>query len=306
MSESNPALQTTSPEITQGVLNSLKKQTPDTESSCLVQIYPTDVVAGIINLQKEDVVIGREGNVDVALPDSSVSRRHACIRWENHQHLIVDLNSTNGTLVDEADIKQCTLKSGNTIRIGTYLFKYLEAGSVETQYHEIVYSALTRDALTGAMNRSYLMESLGRCTATAQRRQQPLAVIMIDIDHFKSINDTHGHLAGDEVLTTFGSRFIELGRNEDLFGRYGGEEFCMVLPSSDAERAKQAAERCREIIAGVPFETHAGPLQITASFGVVATTPSRSDTPQTLTDRADRQLYRAKEQGRNQVCVEEP
>ena len=83
------------------------------------------------------------------------------------------------------------------------------------------------------MNRSYLMESLGRCTATAQRRQQPLAVIMIDIDHFKSINDTHGHLAGDEVLTTFGSRFIELGRNEDLFGRYGGEEFCMVLPSSE-------------------------------------------------------------------------
>lgn len=304
MSESNPTLQTTSPEITRDVLNSLKNQTPDTESSCLVQIYPTDVVAGIINLQQDEIIIGREGNVDVALPDSSVSRRHACIRREDHQHTIIDLNSTNGTLVDDADIKQCVLKSGNTIRIGTYLFKYLEAGSVETQYHEIVYSALTRDALTGAMNRRYLMESLDRSIATAQRRQEQLAVVMIDIDHFKSINDTHGHLVGDEVLKTFGSRLIELGRNEDLFGRYGGEEFCMVLPSSDAEQAKQAAERCREIIAGAPFDTHAGPLPITASFGVVATTPQPNETPQTLIDRADRQLYRAKEQGRNQVCVE--
>lgn len=268
---------------------------------CLVQIYPADVVSGMLLLEADRVVAGRDISADLLLEDTSVSRQHAELIRQGNGYLIRDLGSTNGTLVNGGRMMEHTLRSGDTIKLGSFIFKFLSAGSVETKYHETVYSAMTRDALSGAMNKRYLLESLPREVARAVRQRQALSVLMLDIDHFKSVNDNHGHLVGDEVIREFGTRMLSGCREDDLLARYGGEEFCLVLCSTDREAALQIAERNREVISGTPFTTNAGPLSITVSFGVSCLNPSTPETVEDLLRRADAKLYEAKRSGRN--CV---
>lgn len=272
------------------------------DQSCLVQIYPADVVGGMLLIESDKLVIGRESGCDLILPDNSVSRQHATIRRTPDGFEIVDLESTNGTFVGGQQVSRSQLKSGDTIRLGSFLFKFLSAGSVESQYHETVYSALTRDALTGTMNKRYLLETLSRAIATSLRQKQPVTIVMIDIDHFKGVNDTYGHLVGDEVLREFGQRINQACREDDLLARYGGEEFCMLLSATDAAEAFEVADRCREAVCFRPFETAAGPLDISASFGFAVLDPSRGETGLELINRADEKLYEAKRSGRNRVC----
>ncbi|MCA9140904.1 MAG: GGDEF domain-containing protein [Planctomycetales bacterium] len=272
------------------------------DQSCLVQIYPADVVDGMLLIESDELVIGRDAGADLMLPDNSVSRRHAVIRRTSQGFEIKDLGSTNGTFVAGEQITKVALKSGDTIRLGSFLFKFLSAGSVESQYHETVYSALTRDALTGTMNKRYLLETLKRSIATAVRQKQPLTVVMLDIDHFKSVNDTYGHLVGDEVLREFGQRVGTACREDDLLARYGGEEFCMLLTATDSVEAMEVAERCRTTVCDQPFQTAAGPLNISASFGFAVLNPDHSETGLELINRADERLYEAKKSGRNRVC----
>jgi hypothetical protein len=167
------------------------------EQSCLVQIYPPDVVDGMVLIEKDRLEIGRDANADFVLSDASVSRRHAEIIKTANGSAIRDLGSTNGILVNDRPVKETVLNSGDTVRIGSFLFKYLSAGSIESQYHETVYGALTRDALTAAMNKRFFLESSHREMARAIRQKCTLCLLMLDIDHFKKVNDTHGHLAGD-------------------------------------------------------------------------------------------------------------
>ena len=269
--------------------------------SCLVQIYPADVIDGMMLLGEEVLRIGRDFECDLSLNDGNVSRKHAEIRRTANGHALHDLGSTNGTTVNGNRIQAYQLRSGDQIGMGPFIFKYLTAGSIETHYHEAIYSSLTRDALTGAMNKRYLLDSLHREIARSRRDKQPLAVVMIDIDHFKSVNDTHGHLVGDAVLREFGARLISGCREDDLLARYGGEEFSLLLVSTGQEEANSIAERCREMIADKPFQTDAGELQITASFGIECFIGNRSALPDDLIGIADQRLYQAKQQGRNRV-----
>tara|TARA_R110002073_G_scaffold15425_6_gene60847 strand:+ start:10042 stop:10995 length:954 start_codon:yes stop_codon:yes gene_type:complete len=270
---------------------------------CLVQIYPPDVIEGMQLLEDDQFSIGRSPDTDLPLFDSSVSRQHAMLIRSQDGYLVRDLGSTNGTFVNEKLIDSgCPLRSGDTIRIGSFLFRFLSAGCVETQYHETVYSAMTRDALTGTMNKRYLMEALNREIARSTRAQMEMSVVMVDIDHFKSINDTYGHLVGDEVLRTFGKRIGDICRSDDLLARYGGEEFCLLLAATGHEDAREMSERCRHAVADTPFETAAGPLPITASFGFTVLNPGQPKTSSALLGAADQQLYEAKRSGRNRVC----
>lgn len=272
------------------------------QESCLVQIYPADVVDGMMLLEDDALAIGRDGRSGLVLPDNSVSRKHAVITRDERGFKIRDLGSTNGTFVNGQSVGGHRLASGDTIRIGSFLFKFLSAGSVESQYHETVYSALTRDALTGTMNKRYLLETMQRGIAAAARQKHVLSVLMLDIDHFKSVNDTYGHLVGDEVLREFGNRIASVCREDDLLARYGGEEFCLMLSATEREEAMEMAERCRNAVAGEPFSTITGPLEITASFGLACSNPNRPTTPKNLIDAADQKLYEAKRAGRNRVC----
>lgn len=268
---------------------------------CLVQIYPADVIDGMTLMQKDTIVVGRDQHCDLLIEDSSVSRRHAEFRKVNDSYDLCDLGSTNGTHVNGESIKNRELQSGDCIKLGSYLFKFLSAGSVETIYHETVYSAMTIDALTGAFNKNYLLDNLQREIARSHRRERALAVVMSDIDKFKSVNDTYGHLVGDEVLKEFGRRLLAICREDDLFARYGGEEFSLVLTETGLEEAMLMAERCRATIAAEPFETSVGPLSITSSFGVTLMPKDKLVSPTDMIGEADERLYQAKERGRNQV-----
>ena len=160
---------------------------------------------------------------------------------------------------------------------------------------------MTIDALTGAFNKSYLLDNLQREIARCHQKGHDLAVVMSDIDNFKSVNDTHGHLVGDEVLKKFGQRLLEVCREDDLFARYGGEEFSLVFAESDEDEATMMAERCREVIADRPFQTSIGPLYITSSFGVSMMSSDQLVSPIDMIGEADGRLYLAKRWSRNQV-----
>jgi diguanylate cyclase (GGDEF)-like protein len=160
-----------------------------------------------------------------------------------------------------------------------------------------------RDPLTGLFNRRYLEVSLARDLARAVRRSQPLAVLMLDIDHFKTFNDSHGHEAGDTTLMKFGELLASLSRSEDVACRYGGEEFTLVLQEADAGLALDRAEEIRRAANDMVIEYRRQTLgPVTVSIGI-ASYPMHGDTPEQLIRRADRALYIAKEQGRNRVWV---
>jgi diguanylate cyclase (GGDEF)-like protein len=165
--------------------------------------------------------------------------------------------------------------------------------------HEALLHRATRDALTGLWNRTSILEILAREIELAKQQSTPLAVAIIDIDHFKAINDTRGHLGGDEVLRTLGAKLASKIRTADSLGRYGGEEFLLVVPGAPPERPFLPLERLRRVIAKLPFSFNGSPISVTASFGVAWLAPA--DSAQDLLARADTALYSAKYGGRNRV-----
>jgi two-component system, cell cycle response regulator len=169
--------------------------------------------------------------------------------------------------------------------------------------HRILELANT-DALTGLLNRRAFMERLEQETARSRRDQTPLSFILTDIDHFKKVNDTYGHQAGDLVLRRFSKTLSASMRPYDFIGRYGGEEFVVCLSGADEREARSAAERMRRQIEEVEIALPDGlqPIRITASFGISSYAPEPGETMDLLIKRADDALYRAKDEGRNRVC----
>jgi diguanylate cyclase (GGDEF)-like protein len=159
-----------------------------------------------------------------------------------------------------------------------------------------------RDGLTGCFNRTHAIEMIDTELRRARRSQQPVSLIMFDIDHFKDINDRYGHLCGDAVLAAVGSRMREVLRGSDLKCRYGGEEFLVLLPETPLEGAKRVADTLRRELADMPIPWKDETLTMTASFGVTMAMPSEVET-EAVIGRADAALYRAKDQGRNCVRV---
>jgi diguanylate cyclase (GGDEF)-like protein len=168
-------------------------------------------------------------------------------------------------------------------------------------FHEVKDNSL-RDGLTGLYNRTHALEAIGAELRRARRTRAPLSLIMLDLDHFKQINDRHGHLAGDAVLATVGARMRDALRGSDLKCRYGGEEFLVLLPDTPLEGAQRVAETLRRTLADRPFFWKNERLQVTASFGVTVAVPAETD-PQGLVGRADQAMYKAKRQGRNCVLI---
>ncbi|QDV69850.1 Response regulator PleD [Rosistilla carotiformis] len=267
----------------------------------LVQIHPLDLDRGPIEIS-ETILIGRDANCCLHLPDNSVSRRHAEIEKQDDVYTIRDLESTNGVVINGMPITEHVLQTGDRIQLGSRIFRFLADHDLEAQYHETVYAMMTRDGLTGVFNKRYLLESLDREVARCRRYQRPIAVILLDVDHFKLINDTYGHLAGDEVLQQLSMRLEHVLRSDEILARFGGEEFAIVIVESDRAKALDVAERCRKACAEAAFETSAGLLEVTISLGVSAPAVDEIETQSALLDAADKFLYQAKENGRNQVA----
>jgi two-component system cell cycle response regulator len=160
-----------------------------------------------------------------------------------------------------------------------------------------------RDELTGMFNRRYFREALEREVSGAQRYGHVLALCMIDLDHFKRVNDTHGHLCGDRVLQEFGRLLDDSIRKYDVGCRYGGEEFAVILPDTSLDKASALCERFRELVQEHEFTYGELTLHITTSVGVAARPVGSIVTGRQLVDLADKALYQAKSQGRNQVVA---
>ena len=186
------------------------------------------------------------------------------------------------------------------VEIGAAIFKFLSGSGIEASYHEEIYKMTIVDALTGAHNKRYFLEFLEREIARCARYRRPLSLLMFDIDHFKQINDKHGHLTGDYVLRELSRRLLGRVRREELLARYGGEEFAAVLPEADLTGARTFGEQIRRLVAEQPFEYEGDKFPVTVSVGVACVEGSDIDVTAFI-KIADDNLYRAKREGRNRV-----
>jgi diguanylate cyclase (GGDEF)-like protein len=272
--------------------------------ACVVHIYPTGTGMGArYPLSDIPVVLGRGNDCDIRINDHSVSRRHARIQPGADGYYAVDLQSTNGTFVNDVPASITKLKDGDYLRIGNCIYRFLMGGNVETEYHEEIYRLTIIDALTDTHNKRYLLEFLDRELARSARYCRPLALVLFDLDHFKKVNDELGHLGGDVTLRELAARVKGAIRKEELFARYGGEEFVVVLPETNLEGGLSAAERIRELVESKPFQYEEKTYPVTVSLGVATTAGDESMTPSELLRVADEKLYEAKNNGRNRVCA---
>jgi diguanylate cyclase (GGDEF)-like protein len=249
------------------------------------------------------VVLGRGSDCDIRINDHSVSRRHARIQPGAEGYYALDLQSTNGTFVNDVPASMCRLKDGDYLRVGNCIYRYLAGGNVEAEYHEEIYRLTIIDALTDIHNKRYMLEFLDRELARSARYCRPLALILFDIDRFKAINDELGHLGGDFTLRELAAAVKAGIRKEELFARYGGEEFTVVLPETNSEGGAQVAERIRQLVEAHLFQYEGKVYQVTISMGVATTQGDDSLTPHELLRQADDKLYQAKREGRNRVVV---
>jgi two-component system cell cycle response regulator len=270
-------------------------------NECLVVIYG-ESLGRKYDLTDGTVTIGRDPENEIILDTDSVSRRHARIEPDEGGVIIVDLSSTNGTYVNDHLVARERLKSGDLVKIGDTIFKFLAGANIESAYHEEIYTMTVTDGLTQIPNKRYLMEYLEREFSRARRYSRNLSCLMLDIDHFKTINDDFGHLTGDYILKELASTIRRRIRREEIFARYGGEEFCVVLPESDPESVREFAGTVRRLVESHAFEFEGSRLSVTVSIGVGHINPAMKE-PAELLKAADEKLYEAKRSGRNRVAI---
>jgi len=269
--------------------------------SCLVVIYGPEL-GRRFELTEGEITVGRDMGNDIRVDLDNVSRRHASLSRKAGKAFVNDLGSTNGTFVNDSEVRQETeLRSGDLIKIGGTIFKFLYGGDVESQFHEEIYRITIVDGLTQCYNNRYFLEFLEREMARALRYDRPLSLMMFDIDHFKEVNDTFGHLAGDQVLRELAALVRGMVRKEECFARYGGEEFVLVSPEGGPERVRKFAEKIRRLTELHPFVFEGKPIYVTLSIGV-ADMSSEFKEPRRFIRRADENLYVAKRTGRNRIC----
>jgi two-component system cell cycle response regulator len=284
--------------VTQGV----SEATSEPGQSCLIVFYGQNLGKRYF-LDKDEQIIGRSDSAHVRVDQESVSRKHArIVSIPNGCWRVMDLGSTNGTFVNNQPVVDAKLHDGDMVRVGQTIFKYLSGTNIETKYHEEFFRLTAIDGLTQAYSKRFLLETLDREFHRAIRHSRLLSLVMLDIDHFKLINDTHGHLAGDNILREMSGIILHNIRREDVFARYGGEEFALVLPETDHDQAVQICEKLRQLIEDYHFSFSGKDILVTVSFGVaVAKGQENGESMQDFISCADAKLYEAKQTGRNRV-----
>ncbi len=255
-----------------------------------------------------EYVLGRRDDCDVRIRDEGASRRHASIRVEGEAAVISDLESANGTYVDGKRTPEARAEDGTRIQIGAQTtLKFVWADELEARYQMKLAEGALQDPLTGLYNRRHFEERLSSELSAAERHGRPLSLLMCDVDHFKNINDEHGHLAGDETLKMVATVLQGAVRKEDVLARYGGEEFVVIARETQLEGAHTLAERIRHAVEESRCSWQGRDLGVTMSIGVTVSVglsqfvAGRTD--RELIDAADRALYLAKQAGRNTVIA---
>ncbi len=272
-----------------------------------------DLMAVPIPLERAEVFLGRALEADVRVNDSKVSRLHARIEAEldaseNHiNYFINDLDSTNGTFLNGHKIVRELLHNGDKITIGEHILRFELLDEIDREYQQQIRRLISHDDLTGLLSSRSFFSELRRESDLTKEEKRPFCVLMMDIDFFKKVNDTFGHLTGSKTLEEIGVCITQNLRTGDVAARFGGEEFAAFLLDAELSQGLVAAERIRAEIERKAFsvirqgkmhETHS----VTISIGV-AVFPDDSHDPIELVEMADSALYRAKREGRNRVCA---
>lgn len=250
--------------------------------------------------------VGRGPLCDVSVQGRGISRTHMQVEYTPGQGVVVsDAGSTNGLFVNGNRVERRALRDRDVVQLGPEtVMRFVYAPAYETQMRVRQYENSIVDDLTGVHNRRYLMDSLEHELAFAARHGQPLCLMLVDIDHFKRINDSRGHQAGDAVIKQLAARIAEALRTEDIFARVGGEEFAVVTRGLDVRGALEAGERVRTLVAAKPFRWQDTEIECTISAGGTMLKPKETLDVTVLLKRADENLYRAKNAGRNCVVID--
>jgi diguanylate cyclase (GGDEF)-like protein len=274
----------------------------ETYNACLIIIHGMSL-GKKINLDKDEMSIGRAEDVDIRINEDNVSRKHAVIIRQENCFIIEDNKSTNGTFINTKRKEKAALHDQDLIMLGNTILKFISSDNLESAYHEELYKLATLDNLLQIYNKTYFLERLQDEFNRCCRYDRDLSFIMCDVDHFKRINDVHGHQTGDCVLKKIASIMTRKLREEDILGRYGGEEFAVILPETNAKQATIMAERLRKLIENADFTYHGKQISVTISLGVVSYKPLAGELHSfdDLIERADQAMYKAKNAGRNRV-----
>jgi two-component system, cell cycle response regulator len=275
----------------------------DNEHFVLTIIKGNDAGA-LIELSEPSYVLGRARGVDIRIDCNNVSRLHARLTRRGDRFSIEDLGSRNGTWVEGTRLfGPITLNEGQRITIGDTVLRLAQLGDSELASARAISDAARKDPLTGCFNRGYFDQRLSAEVARAQRHGRSTALVLIDLDHFKRINDKYGHAAGDAVLQAVGQTLRDATRVEDLVARYGGEELALIIPGATLLGAALLAQRVRIAIAQLGVQVGPHILHVSASLGVAAFERGQPGSAKALLRAADDALYAAKRGGRNRVNI---
>ncbi len=248
------------------------------------------------------MVVGRSRDCDIRIIDDGVSRKHAQIVVSKDEVYVEDLKSTNGTFVNGETIDRHQLCDGDKIEVGSStIVKFTFHDQLEAQFQQNMFEAALRDGLTKTFNKRYFTDRVTTECAFSLRHKSSLGLLLFDIDKFKQINDTYGHLAGDYVIAELARRVSAETRREDVLARYGGEEFALLCRGLDLSHTQQVAERLRAVVEADAFLYEGRAIPVTISVGVAHMPDAAIHSSKDLIATADDALYRAKETGRNRV-----
>jgi two-component system cell cycle response regulator len=248
------------------------------------------------------MTVGRGREAGIRIQGDGISRQHARLRVAADNVTFEDLGSTNGSFVNGERVSTCTLTDGDKVQLGSAtILKFTYQDDIDEDFQRQMFESASRDALTGLYNKRFFVERLHSEFAYSKRHEALLSLIIFDIDHFKRINDSHGHLAGDYVLATLASVVQPTVRSEDVLARYGGEEFALLSRSTDPPSAAVVAERLRVAIAGHRFVHDGKRMPVTVSVGLATMPDAAIQVADDLVSVADKALYEAKRSGRNRV-----
>jgi two-component system, cell cycle response regulator len=285
------------------VIQGVKDLTGSLDSRQAYLIVISGSAVGRMFKLSDDMSIGRAQECEICLDDEGISRQHAKVEQDPLGLItIVDLNSTNGTYFNGTRINRHQLRDGDKVQIGsTTILKFSYQDSLEEAFYQHQYDSATKDGLTGIYNKKYFVEQLNKDFSYSLRHNEVTSLILLDIDHFKKVNDTFGHQAGDYVLRQLAGLIYNALRSEDLFARIGGEEFGIILRMVDEKRAYVLAERIRRTVEVHKFIWEGKRMRVTISLGVATLASANFRDPAHLVRTADEYLYKAKNAGRNRV-----
>ena len=259
-------------------------------------------------LEEDVVTLGRSSKCTIHIDEDDISRQHIVLTVESDGRVrLSDPGSTNGTLVNKRRVPKgdgVYLENGDQVCAGKTILKFVAKGTIDNVFHDELYRQATHDPLTQIFNRRHFIDQLESEFRRAKRYGRDVSLVLFDLDHFKRVNDTHGHPAGDYVLKET-ARLIQRNlRGQDIFARFGGEEFSVLLPETNSESAYMLADKLRQSVQAHTYCFQGTDINVTISLGVATMGEKHGDFAD-LIESSDQQLYRAKESGRNRVCIQQ-